>query len=315
MIEAVTSQRPVVSVVIPTFNEEKNIRSCLGSILNQNTSASYEIMVVDSSTDSTPQIIQTEFPQVRLIHRDRQTFPAEARNIGIEHSQGDIVAFIDADCQAASLWIDAIVAAHRQSHLAVGGSVSLSRPHTVAGAVLFAVEFSEYLPGGVPREARWLPSCNLSVKREALRRYGGFPTEMEASEDMIFTRSLASRSGIPLWFDPRIMIAHSNVNTMDDVRRRLRRLGYWSGRSRQSGLLSGGFLLRFPWLIPLLVPYRLLTILWRFLHRSGHKKLLLLNLIYSPLLVYALCHWAKGFHRGARKAQEENRVNTIANNF
>lgn len=311
-----TTQDPQVSVVIPTFNEERHIRSCLRSILSQHTRVSFEVIVVDSSTDATPQIVQAEFPHVRLIRRDQRTFPAEARNLGVEQSRGQVVAFVDADCRADDSWIEAIVAAHRQPYLAVGGSVSLVRPYTVAGAALFAIEFSEYLPSGSPREARWLPSCNLSVKREAFNRYGGFPVTMEASEDIIFTRHLAVRSGVPLWFDPRIRVAHINLNSMEDMRRRLRKLGYWSGRSRHSGLVAGKFLSRLPFLTPLLVPYRLTVIIGRLLRRLvADWRLVLWSVACWPLLAYALCVWASGFRRGVSEPLEENRRSDTPDHF
>lgn len=315
MVQDATAQQPLVSVVIPTFNEERHIRHCLRSVLNQHTTVSFEVIVVDSSTDSTPQIVQAEFPQVRLIRRNERTFPAEARNLGVEQSRGQVVAFVDADCQADASWIEAIVAAHQQAYLAVGGSVSLARPYTVAGAALFVVEFSEYLPGGSPREARWLPSCNLSVKREAFSRYGGFPTAMEASEDIIFTRHLAIGSGVPLWFDPRIRVTHTNLNSMEDVRGRLRKLGYWSGRSRQSGLVTGKFLSRFPFLTPLLVPYRLARIVGRLLRRLADWRLLLWSILCWPLLAYALCIWARGFRRGLCQMPPESAAGDPSDRF
>ncbi len=296
----------VVTVVIPSFNEEVHIRDCLRSLLNQQTEVACDVIVVDSSTDATAEIIRAEFPTVHLLRREQRTSPAQARNLGMCQARAPIVAFIDADCTADPTWLDRLIQAHRGPHLAVGGSISLAAPHTLAGALLFAIEFSEFLPRSTPGEIRWLPSCNLSVKRRALEQYGGFPDDMEASEDILFSRRLTIESGMPLWFDPQIRIAHTNLDTLTEFRQKLQKLGYWSGRSRRSGLLPGGFLLRHPILIPLLIPYRFLCILIRLWRGLDHKKLFLLCLLCWPLLLYGLISWASSFKKGVREMENHD---------
>jgi glycosyltransferase involved in cell wall biosynthesis len=296
---------PLVSVVIPTYNEQDQIRRCLTSIFAQQTSHSFEVIVVDSSRDDTPDIVRREFPDVNLIHREQQTFAAEARNIGIEQASGTIVAFIDADCVADIHWISAIAGLEGCDHPAVGGAISLNSPTTIAGAALFGVEFSEYGPGSPGRKIRWLPSCNLAVKRSALQQHGVFPTHMQASEDMLFTRQLMQRSGKSLRFDPQMRIRHSNRNNLAELRDKLATLGYWSGRSRATGLIPGGFLLRYPLAIPLLVPYRLIHIVTRLTLHSRDARLVAMALLGWPLMAYALAGWARAFYRGVRSVSEE----------
>lgn len=291
---------PLISVVIPTYNEQDKIRNCLTSIFAQQTSHSFEVIVVDSSKDDTPGIVRREFPDVKLIHREQQTFAAEARNIGIEHASGIIVAFIDADCVADIHWINSIAGLEGCDHPAVGGAISLNSPTTIAGAALFGIEFSEYGPGSPGREIRWLPSCNLAVKRAALEQHGVFPTHMQASEDMLFTRQLMQRSGKTLQFDPQMRIHHSNRNNLAQLRDKLSTLGYWSGRSRATGLIPGGFLLRYPFAIPLLVPYRLMHIVTRLVLHSRDARLVAMALLGWPLMAYALVGWARAFYRGVR---------------
>jgi len=303
MVGAEVGSEVAVSVVVPSFNEEAHIRHCLLSLSHQQTARPYEVIIVDSSTDATPQIIRREFPTVRLIRCDQRTFPAQARNIGIQQARGPLIAFLDADCIANPLWIDAIICAHQKDNLAIGGSIALAPSFSLAGAVLFAIEFSEFTPGSPPRQIRWLPSCNLSVKREALEKYGAFPTHLEASEDILFTRNLKVQSKTALWVDSRIKIAHTNRNSFADFRQRLKKLGYWSGRSRGSGIIPGGVLLRHPILIPLLVPYRFIVILLRLLFRSTDTRLFFLCLLCWPLLLYGLIIWAQAFWHGVHQIQ------------
>jgi glycosyltransferase involved in cell wall biosynthesis len=298
---------PSVSVIVPSYNAQATIADCLTSILRQQTSIAYEVIVVDSSTDATPRIIRQRFPQITLVHQDRRARPAEARNIGVDRARAPLIAFIDADCLASPDWIEAIARAHETNPAAVGGAVRPAKPMTIPGALLFAIEFSEYVPCSSPRSIRWLPSLNLSVKRAMLETHGLFPADAETSEDIIWSRSLKQRSGAKLLFDPRIRVEHINRNDWRDYLRRVRTLGYGSGQSRRLGIVPGGFLVRHPALIPLLVPYRFLVILKRLLLGSGTKWLFGLGLLLAPLLVYGLIHWAIGFRAGTRPVGHERK--------
>src|SRR3989344_1873665 len=100
------TKRPIISVIIPSYNSQRYIARCLHSVISQHTTLPYEIIVVDSSKDETPFIIKKNFPSVQLISLKNQTFPGAARNIGVEKSQGKIIAFIDSDCIAASDWLE-----------------------------------------------------------------------------------------------------------------------------------------------------------------------------------------------------------------
>ena len=98
-----------VSVIIPCFNARNTIAKTLGALLQQKTESTFEIIVVDSSNDGTDSIIRNQFPEVKLIHLDRQTLPGSGRNLGVQHAQGEIIMFTDADCVPDPDWISQII--------------------------------------------------------------------------------------------------------------------------------------------------------------------------------------------------------------
>ncbi len=83
-----------LSIIIPTFNEEKNIGKCLKSILAQSYSKFEVIVVDDGSTDKTVDILG-QF-KVKLL-KQKHHGPGKARNLGAKESNGEILVFIDAD--------------------------------------------------------------------------------------------------------------------------------------------------------------------------------------------------------------------------
>ena len=71
----------MLSVVVPTFNEGKNIRNLVTQIDDALKGIDYEILFVDDSKDNTPDVIREvakDFPQIRLEHRTGETGLATA---------------------------------------------------------------------------------------------------------------------------------------------------------------------------------------------------------------------------------------------
>lgn len=88
-----------ISVIIPAYNSEKWIRRCLESVLAQSY-RNLEILVVDDgSVDRTFGIVRniTEIDERVKCFRQGNQGVASARNLGLLHASGDIIAFVDAD--------------------------------------------------------------------------------------------------------------------------------------------------------------------------------------------------------------------------
>lgn len=91
-----------LSVIIPTFNESKNINPIFEQITKALQGISHEIIFVDDSRDNTPQVIQKladEHDNVVLFHRDNEKGLATAVLKGFSLARGDYFSVIDADLQ------------------------------------------------------------------------------------------------------------------------------------------------------------------------------------------------------------------------
>lgn len=90
---------PLVSVITPLYNAEKYIAQTIESVLSQ-TYPQWEMLVVDNcSSDASKDIVKSfNDPRIKLIELEYNSGgPARPRNIGMEHAQGEYVAFLDAD--------------------------------------------------------------------------------------------------------------------------------------------------------------------------------------------------------------------------
>jgi glycosyltransferase involved in cell wall biosynthesis len=88
----------VISVIVPTYNQESFLKRAIQSIWNQGRDDLEVIIVDDGSTDDTNNVLRQLTAQRALkVLRQENRGPAAARNAGIRESSGDLIAFLDAD--------------------------------------------------------------------------------------------------------------------------------------------------------------------------------------------------------------------------
>ena len=118
-----SAECPLVSVIVPARNEERNIRTCVVSLLGQDYSSFEVIVVNDHSDDSTGKILsglQEEHPHLRVL--ECAALPAGwtgknwACDEGYRQAQGDVIIFTDADTQHAPHFLRKAVAALLHEH-------------------------------------------------------------------------------------------------------------------------------------------------------------------------------------------------------
>src|SRR5665647_654206 len=98
---------PMISVIIPTFNEEENIAQCLVSLTHQTVPRTeYEIIVVDGGSKDDTCGIAGKYADKVFSQTSKKV--GGARNDGIMEAKGEIVATTDADCILPPNWIELI---------------------------------------------------------------------------------------------------------------------------------------------------------------------------------------------------------------
>ena len=109
------SREPLVSVIILNFNGQELLHDCLISVLNT-CYPNYEVIVVDNaSTDRSCEMVEREFPHVKLVRNQINCGYSKGNNIGILRSIGDFVVLLNNDTVVTPNWLYELVHEAKQN--------------------------------------------------------------------------------------------------------------------------------------------------------------------------------------------------------
>lgn len=204
----------MISVVVPTLNEEKYIKRCLESLQKRNqTYKDYEIILSDGcSEDNTVKIAR---PLCDKIVKSKKRTCAMQRQAGIDAAKGDIIALIDADCIADKDWIKNVADAFDKNKdiVAIQGRILLYDATMMEqmGAKVLDFLTSILAPMGI-----FAIGQNLSFKRDVFYKCGGFDTDKQTMDDIDFVKRVRKCGKLKYW--PHALMWTST--------RRMRQWGY-----------------------------------------------------------------------------------------
>ena len=289
-MDACDREKPALSVVISCFNAEETIHSCLDSLRSQETDERFEVIVVDSSADSTGDLVEAEYPETTLHRFPYRKFCGDARNVGVSVARGEIIALTDADCVASKTWVGDILKAHRSPHLAIGGAIGNAEPSCLVGWAAYFCEFSRWMPGSEPRWLDDIAGANMSYKKKAFDAYGPFIEGTYCSDSEFHWR--LGRHGHLLWFLPEITVSHRSIDDpMEFVRHEVEHGACFARVRIQSERFSRPRRLVYALLSPL-IPIRILAKLaW---YNVRNRIYLTRFLKALPLVVVGVAAWSAG---------------------
>ena len=196
---------PLVSFLIPTYNEEKCIGKCLESILDQDYPLEkLEVIVIDGlSSDKTVEITRN-YP-VKVVVNKKRIIP-EACTLGIQIAQGDIVAFMGADSELPQRnWIKLMIAPLLLDEQ-VAGSIPILKPNKNYPAIsrffslmqadpfiVFAYGSGLEVKNGYVTEENYFPMGISVIRKQLLAGPQSFKSSLQRSEDVDITFRLVKQ--------------------------------------------------------------------------------------------------------------------------
>lgn len=196
---SMTPELPFVSVIIPTFNEQARIESCLNGLLAQDYPPDcFEIILIDNgSTDRTADIARNYTPNVFSLPSGSV---AAARNRGATAARGEYFAFLDADCIPAPDWISSAVNVLKDKRAVTGAKcLTPSPPHWIE-----EIWFRQ--PAQTKTQVRYINSANMFLPKELFTELRGFNETIQTGEDSELCER--ARAVAQIISDPRIRVTH-----------------------------------------------------------------------------------------------------------
>lgn len=224
---------PSVSLIIPVRNEATRIGRCLANLQAQ-TLRPKEILVVDGhSTDATVEIASRY--GVRLLLEDYGT-RGGAVQVGIDHAEGEFVAFTDADCLPEPRWLETLASKFAPGIAGVGGRVVNEGDRFIQRSIDVALNTvlgsANSVQGRAYTEPRFVSSisgCNSMYRREDVRAVGGLDPSLVTTEDTELNRRLQKRGR--LLYVPDAVVHHRHGRGLRDFARRMFQYGFGRGQS------------------------------------------------------------------------------------
>lgn len=214
----------LVSIIIPSYNEEQDIAGTLESVINLRY-PNKEIIVVDDSTDNTPNIIKKyEEYGIKILRQKINKGLNGAYNLGIMEAKGEIVVLLTADNRPEPDFIDKIIKHYQEGADFVLVESRIANNDRVFARLLDAQHIYKYSsrPKFVP-----LWSEGFSCKKEAAMDVGMFPVDFPISggTDNYFSEKLHHK--YRKVFDKSIVMYHVAPSRFKDFWKQQ----FWRGKA------------------------------------------------------------------------------------
>lgn len=173
-----TSQKVVFSVVVPTFERPRQLTECLESLAVQTLPKPlFEVVVVvDGGGQALEQLVDEFAGRLRIkLLRQPNGGCASARQLGIDHAQGEYLAFTDDDCRPAPDWLTRLDAALKRApdYAVAGRTINGAKDNLYAEATQSIVETLTMSGRDRSRYVRYAPTNNLVFPTASFLAIGG----------------------------------------------------------------------------------------------------------------------------------------------
>ncbi len=219
------------SIIIPAYNARHTITACINALQQQTIPREQmEIIVIDDgSQDGTGQLAAEL--GVKVLFQPQNGGQAAARNVGIQHAQGEIICFTDADCIPQPDWLAQITAPlHQDPSISATKGVYCTRQHELISRFV-QVEYEDKYDKlrQFPRIS-FVDTYSAAYRRAVLLEVGGFDERFPVAEDRELSYRVAA-AGYEMVFQPQALVCHLHASRVRTYFVKKVLNGYWAGQA------------------------------------------------------------------------------------
>lgn len=212
-----------LSIIIPSHNDSFYLEPLFTSILETMILPldKFEVIVVNNgSTDTSTEVIKKY--GFREIYLNQKLNPSSARNLGVSHSLGKLLVFLDSDVVVTKKWAEKILELVNKKecdNIFTGDYYHISRCPSRIEKIWFSNVYE--------KDHKYICGGNIVVSRKIFELVDGFTESLETGEDVDFSNK-CSAIGYSPEFDNRLYVYHEgypkNISTF--IKREI-----WHGKS------------------------------------------------------------------------------------
>ncbi|GAX86871.1 conserved hypothetical protein [Lebetimonas natsushimae] len=217
-----------ISVIIPAYNEGRNLSKSVLSFINQTVKPLEIIIVDDCSSDNTLNIayeLKYKYSKfnIKILKHNKNKGAGGARNTGLLEARGDIIVFAEADGEYSKLYLQKVLnILERNRNCFTGGGLRVcsNRNKTIW------IEYWNSL-----FEARWILSKKLNIHKggwvfykQDIKNIGGYNESLKEGEDIELTNRLLKKGFKSIWIG-NVFFKHREPETIIEVFKRFFKAG------------------------------------------------------------------------------------------
>lgn len=237
-----------VSIIVAVKGDNPYLRECIERCL-QLDYADFEILVLSDKK------IDLAYPRTRVIPTQEVTPPVK-RDIALDKSNGEILAFLDDDAYPDKDWlVNALKDFENPEIAAVGGPAITAESDGLRQKASGLVYSSRLVSGQyayryIPKRKRFVddfPSCNFLIRKSAIQELAGFKTKFWPGEDTFLCRKIIKDLKKKIIYDPDVLVYHHRRSLfkghLEQIANYARHRGYFVKRFPENSL-------RFAYFVP-----------------------------------------------------------------
>jgi glycosyltransferase involved in cell wall biosynthesis len=267
----------LVSVIVPHLDDYDNLDACLKLLEAQSFPGDRtEIIVADNGSswgfDAVCRLVGSRGRVIDVAERGA----GPARNAAVRVSRGEALAFIDSDCRPDKRWLEEGLAELRHADIAGGHvDVLVQDPQRMTAAEAFESVFA-FRNERYVKDLKFTVTASMFVWRSVFDAVGDFINRVPEDKDWC---ERAWRQGYRIRFAPKSIVGHPARRTMEELKRKWRRLTLESSEgARREGRAPALVLLR-QWAALLAVlPHAFLPLGSRRLHGMRNRLMAIVGL-------------------------------------
>ncbi len=212
----------LVSVIVPHLDDYDNLDACLKLLAAQSFPGDRtEIIVADNGSsrgfDAVCRIVGSRGRVIEVAERGA----GPARNAAVRVSRGEALAFIDSDCRPDKRWLEEGLSELRHADIAGGRvDVLVEDPQRMTAAEAFESVFA-FRNERYVKDLKFTVTASMFVWRSVFDAVGDFINSVPEDKDWC---ERARRQGYCIRFAPKSIVGHPARRTMEELKRKWRRL-------------------------------------------------------------------------------------------